>query len=116
MTRKTTPRRRSLKKQQPRPDYPKRWLERYGRSLTGEEIRLVQAHRGLPSPYQTHLNRYASGLIVELASDGRVKAATRALRDSPVLQEPPQDVPRLKVLLTRLGAVLKVAHQTGRSR
>lgn len=90
MTRMATTRRHSPKKPQlrPRPDYPKRWLEHYGSTLTSEEIRLVQARRGLPSAQQEHLNTYAAGLVVELASQGRVKAALRALVDSPALHKP----------------------------
>ena len=88
MTRKPTPRRRPRQKPQPRPEYPQRWLERYGRTLTGDEIQLVQAHRGLPPGQQAHLNAYAAGLIVELASNGRVRAALQAVVQSPALQQP----------------------------
>ena len=88
MTRKTALRRRPRQKPQPRPEYPQRWLERYGRTLTGDEIQLVQGRRGLPPEQQTHLNAYAAGLIVERASNGRVRAALRAILDSPALQQP----------------------------
>jgi hypothetical protein len=88
MTRTPAPRRRPRKTPQPRPEYPQRWLERYGRTLTGDEIQLVQARRGLPPDQQTHLNAYAAGLIVERASHGRVKAALQALVQSPALHEP----------------------------
>ncbi len=75
------------------PSWPStRWLEQYGRTLTLAEITLVQAHRGLPPAVQRHLSEYASGLIMELASDGRVKSALRALLGSPALQDRP--VPR----------------------
>ena len=67
-----------------------RWLEQYGRTLTLAEITLVQAHRGLPLAVQRHLSEYASGLIVELASEGRVKSALRALLGSPALQDRPE--------------------------
>ena len=77
MTRKTAPRR--TKASQPRPEYPQRWLERYGRTLTGDDIQLVQARRGLPPEQQAHLNAYAAGLVVEHASHGRVTAARRAV-------------------------------------
>ena len=87
MTRKTTRRRDAGTARQPQPDFQLRWLERYGRMLTDDEIRLIQAHRGLPSSVQAHLNAYASGLIVELASVGRVKAALRALLSSPALPD-----------------------------
>src|SRR5688572_25257836 len=86
MTRTTTPRRTTGKKRQPRSEFSPPWLERYGRTLTGEEITLVEARRGLPPEVQTHLNAYASGIVVQLASEGRVKAALRALLDSPALQ------------------------------
>lgn len=67
--------RRRRPRNPPRADFSPRWLERYGCTLTPDEIQLVQARRGLPPAQQTHLNTYAAGLVVELASKGRVKAA-----------------------------------------
>jgi len=63
MTRKTAPRRRATRAPQPRPEYPQRWLERYGRTLTGDEIRLVQAYRGIDADAQADL-RHRSSLLV----------------------------------------------------
>lgn len=64
MTRKTMPRSRRPKKPQPRPDYPPRWLERYGRTLTPDEIRLVQAHRGMDEPGRDCLLNVAGRLVL----------------------------------------------------
>ena len=66
--------------QTPRPDYSQRFLERYGRTLTDDEIQLLQASRGLPDAQRIHLRRYAAGLIVEHVSEGRVLEASRELR------------------------------------
>lgn len=57
------------------------WLARYGRTLSHDEIRLVQGYRGLPRHLQEHLRKYASGLVIEHASEGRVLGAARELRN-----------------------------------
>lgn len=60
------------------PLYSKRFLTSYGRGLIEDEIKLVQAYRGLPADRQNHLMAYASGLVLEHASDGRVSLAATA--------------------------------------
>ena len=62
MTRKSTTRRRQPKRPQPWPS--RRWLEQYGRTLTGDEIQLVQAHRGIAEPEQRVLRQYAAHLVI----------------------------------------------------
>jgi hypothetical protein len=65
MTRTTTARRRTPKKKpQPRPDYSPRWLERYGRTLTGDEIQLVQASRGMDEQGRDCLLNVAGRLVL----------------------------------------------------
>ena len=53
-----------------RPDYPRRFLERYGRMLTSDEIRLVQAYRGLAPEGQAKLSAIASDLVIGRAQGG----------------------------------------------
>lgn len=60
--------------------FTKRFLERYGLSLTPDEIQVVQALRGLPAAQRGHLCAYAAGLLVQHASRGRVLAAFTELR------------------------------------
>ncbi len=58
----------SRKKQPPaRHPYSKAWREQYSRSLTREEIRLVQAYRGLVLDVQQLLLKLASRLIIRRA-------------------------------------------------
>ena len=44
--------------------YPKTWREAYGRGLSREEIRLVQAYRGLDASTQDFLLAFASELVI----------------------------------------------------
>jgi hypothetical protein len=53
----------------PRPLYSQRFLEKYGRNLKREEIRLVQGYRGLPAPKQAALLALVSSMIVDGARE-----------------------------------------------
>jgi hypothetical protein len=53
-----------------RADYPKRFLERYGRMLTSDEIRLVKAYRGLAPDDQAKLRRVAAETVMARARGG----------------------------------------------
>jgi hypothetical protein len=69
MTSTATPRRRAAQKTaRPRPEHSRRWLERYGRTLTGDEIQLVQAHRGITEPEQRALRACAAQLVLNRAT------------------------------------------------
>jgi hypothetical protein len=46
-----------------RADYSQRFLERYGRSLSRQEIRLVQGYRGMAPEAQLVLLNTASALV-----------------------------------------------------
>lgn len=61
----------------------KAWRAEYGQTLTGDEIRLVQAQRGLPAERQEHLRRYAAALVVDEASAGRVNVEATMLAQHP---------------------------------
>jgi hypothetical protein len=47
---------------------------RHHETLTADEYQLVNAFRGLPPERQAYLRHYASQLVVEHVSDGRVIA------------------------------------------
>jgi hypothetical protein len=55
--------------------YSQTWREEYGRSLAREEIRLVQAYRGLETPAQDLLLRLGSRLVVARARRGAARGA-----------------------------------------
>jgi hypothetical protein len=52
-----------------RPFYSKAWLAKYGQTLNRDEIRLVQAYRGLSPTDQQGLSILASRLVIERATD-----------------------------------------------
>jgi hypothetical protein len=51
----------------PRPPYSRGWLEQYGRTLTREEIRLVQAYRGLEADQRAALLNDTSRRVIKRA-------------------------------------------------
>ena len=52
-----------------RPEYSQAWLARYGQGLSREEIRLVQAYRGLDAQQQEGAVMLLSSLVVQRAEE-----------------------------------------------
>jgi hypothetical protein len=56
------------------------WREEYGRSLTRDEIRLLQAYRGVAQKdgFQEHLLNFASALVIDRDPTVAAARVTRA--------------------------------------
>jgi hypothetical protein len=62
MSKKKTPRERPL--------YSQRFLEKYGRTLRREEVRLVQGYRGLSLKQREGLLMFVSAIVIDNAQTG----------------------------------------------
>jgi hypothetical protein len=54
-----------MKAKKPTPLYSQRSLEQFGRSLTRDELRLVQGYRGLPAVKQAALDTALRAILVD---------------------------------------------------